>query len=340
MSVTSADILAELDNQPPRIRDIFLKIIRDIVGVARAAQIESLLARGRAAEIPNVLKLQPSALSPLIEAIRQAVNAGGDMTAKGLRRPGVGAVINFDMRNVAVEEWIRRHAAQLVTAILEDQRAAIRATVAAGVEAGRGPWKIALDIVGRLDPVTNTRIGGIVGLTAPQAQYVANMRAELEALSADYFDRARRDKRFDSVVSKAIGSDEPLGAANIDRIVSRYADRLLLQRGEMIARTEALEAFNAGRDLAVQQAINEGEVSAQNVTKIWDSAHDTRVRSTHRALSGSKVPMNGVFVSPSGARMRHPGDTSLGAPADEIIQCRCIARYKIDWLAQGLGGGA
>lgn len=340
MSVTSADILAELDDQSPSIRDAFLRIMRLLVGAARAAQIESLITQRRTAEIPNVLKLSPSSLSPLIEAIRQALNAGGDLTAKGLRKPGVGSVIQFDMRNVAVENWLRRYSGDLITTIMDDQRAAIRAIVAAGVESGRGPWQIALDIVGRLDPASGRRVGGIVGLTAQQTQYVANMRADLESLSSGYFDRVRRDKRFDSAVNKAINADEPLSPSSIDRMVGRYADNLLLQRGEMIGRTEALQAFNAGRDLAMKQAISEGEISAQNVTKIWDSAHDARVRDSHRALAGHSIAMDGVFTTPSGARLRYPGDTSLGAGPEEIIQCRCVARYKVDWLAQGLGNGA
>lgn len=333
MSITTADILRKLDLQHPRILAVFLRLVRAIAGAAKASQIEALIVQRRWADIPNALFLKPSTLSPLIEAIRQSLAEGGDIAASAIKRPGLGAVVQFDMRNSAVEHWVKLYGAEFVKEILDDQRAAISFAVSNGIAAGRNPRAIALDIIGR----GPDRIGGILGLTEQQAQYVANMRAELESLSASYFDRIRRDKRFDSAVRKAISEDQPLSAAQIDKMVAEYADNLLQLRGETIARTEALTAFNAGRELAMQQAITDGTVSAQNVTKIWDTAHDPKVRESHRELAGSKVPLNGVFVTPSGARMKYPGDTSLGAGPEEVINCRCVARYKIDWLAQNLG---
>jgi hypothetical protein len=38
-------------------------------------------------------------------------------------------------------------------------------------------------------------------------------------------------------------------------------------------------------------------------------------------------------VSPSGARMMFPGDFSLGAPPEEIINCRCVVKHRVDFLA-------
>src|SRR5690606_4026797 len=40
-----------------------------------------------------------------------------------------------------------------------------------------------------------------------------------------------------------------------------------------------------------------------------------------------------AFVTPSGARMRFPLDTSLGAGAAATINSRCDAEYRIDFLA-------
>lgn len=55
--------------------------------------------------------------------------------------------------------------------------------------------------------------------------------------------------------------------------------------------------------------------------KKWVSQHDNRVRSTHAALDGTVVAMKDVFVSPSGARLRWPGDPR--APIAERANCRC-----------------
>ena len=37
------------------------------------------------------------------------------------------------------------------------------------------------------------------------------------------------------------------------------------------------------------------------------------------------------FVSPSGAMLRYPGDTSMGAGADEVAGCRCDDDLRIDF---------
>lgn len=339
MAVSTEDIVAEMDLQQPRIRDVFLQLIRRIVDVATVAKIEALIVARRIQEIPALLRLGPQALSPLLEAIRRALTAGGEITANSINVPGAGAIVHFDMRNTAVENWLRDHGAELVKQVTDDQIAAIRLAIQKGIEAGRNPRNIALDIVGRIDKVTGHRVGGIVGLTEQQAQFIANARAELEALDPTYFDRVLRDKRFDGLIRKAIEKGDPLSQADIDKIIARYADTMLRHRGENIARTEALSAFNAGRDLAMQQAIQDGTMSAQNVTKIWETAHDPRVRESHREMQGQSVGINGVFISGLGARMQYPGDSSMGAGAADVMNCRCIARYKVDWLAEGLGSG-
>lgn len=337
MAATTEDILREMDAQKPKIALAFLEAIRRMIASARLAALEALIAEGRIDSAPAMFRIGSAALSPLIEAIRDALKAGGEFAAQTIKKPGVGSVIQFDMRNTFVENWVRQYSGELVTDVTVDQQAAIRLAIRAGIEAGRNPRSIALDLIGRLDKTTGNRVGGIVGLTEQQTQFVINARLELEKLSANYFSRAARDKRFDSIVRKAIESGKPLSSADIDRIVSRYADGLLQVRGETIASTEALGAFSAGRDLAMQQAIADGTISARNVTATWDTAHDNKVRETHHEMQGQTIEYGGAFVSPSGARLRYPGDTSLGAPASEVIRCRCVKKYRVDWLKQGLG---
>lgn len=56
-------------------------------------------------------------------------------------------------------------------------------------------------------------------------------------------------------------------------------------------------------------------------TKTWRSRRDNRVRDTHVALNGTSVPIGTVFLSPSGAKLRFPGDPR--APMNEVANCRC-----------------
>lgn len=198
------------------------------------------------------------------------------------------------------------------------------------MNAGRNPRSVALELVGRI--VDGKRQGGIVGLTSQQAGYVLNARRQLEELDAGYFTRALRDRRFDKLVKRAIDDEKPLSRADIDRITGRYADRLLNHRGEVIARTEMIAALHAGQYEGMRQLIDTGKVRADQVTKVWSATPDGRTRDTHLAMNGQAVKFNQPFTSPSGAQLRYPHDESLGAPSDEIIQCRCHQLIKVRWL--------
>lgn len=213
---------------------------------------------------------------------------------------------------------------------MQDQRQAVRTVLEAGLNAGRNPRSVALELVGRIE--NGKRTGGIVGLTSGQAQYVLNARRQLEDLDAGYFDRALRDKRFDRIVRKAIADGKPIAKADVDKIAGRYADRLLNYRGEVIARTEMIAALHAGQYEGMRQLIETGKVRADQVTKVWSATGDGRTRDTHLAMNGQGVRFDRPFISPSGAQMRYPHDESLGAPADEIIACRCHMTLKVKYL--------
>jgi hypothetical protein len=50
-------------------------------------------------------------------------------------------------------------------------------------------------------------------------------------------------------------------------------------------------------------------------------------------LNDVEVGIDQPFVSPlTGAQMMFPHDVSRGAPASEIIGCRCFYEIKIDYI--------
>src|SRR5690606_15625034 len=83
-----------------------------------------------------------------------------------------------------------------------------------------------------------------------------------------------------------------------------------------IARTEATASLNAG-----QQALRDEE---EVPNKQWIATVDGLTRETHSATDLEIVP-NGQPFLVGGYPMNHPGDGSLGAPAEEIVNCRCCA---------------
>lgn len=341
----------------PSIRDAFLAAIEAVRGRAPVATIANLIEAGRVDDVMRVLGMDTALLTPLAESVRAAFIAGGVhgageastiqlalrpiITGRYAARPESPVLrASFDMFNPRAQSWLSQRSSQLVTNIVSDQRTAIQQVLTTGMQLGRNPRQTALDIVGRVGE-TGRRSGGIVGLTSQQERFVSNMRADLASgdpkLMARYFRRERRDKRYDAMVRRAMEAGKPVKASDIDKIAGRYSDRLLQLRGENIARTESIASFNAAREEAFMQSVQAGTVLPEHVRKAWGATGDKRTRDSHAALNGAEVGLMEAFRSPTGAQMRYPGDTEMGASAEDVAGCRCTAIYRVDMLAATMG---
>lgn len=68
-------------------------------------------------------------------------------------------------------------------------------------------------------------------------------------------------------------------------------------------------------------------VKAGKTKKQWMDIRDARERETHREVGRTILPINEPFLV-GDSLMMHPKDAeTYGASADEIINCRCSARY-------------
>ena len=91
-----------------------------------------------------------------------------------------------------------------------------------------------------------------------------------------------------------------------------------------IARTETISASNAGSFMGYEDS---GVVKEKG----WLSTRDQRTRGAktgdkadHYHMDGQRVKLKEAFVDPrTGARMKYPGDTSLGAGGIDTVMCRC-----------------
>jgi len=338
---TQQQLFAELEQRYGQaIADAFMAAIQDLRdGADLQRVIAALEARDFEAAIA-ALHLDADAYAKMLDAIQATYQAGGEgattyFPAKD--RTGAAMIVRFHARNPAAEAWLRDHSATLVTRIVDDQRQAIRQALTAGMIRGVNPRTAALDIVGRVNRVTGKREGGAIGLSAAQETFSGNARSELASPDpADlqkYLGRALRDKRFDRSIAKAIREETTVPVAVQAKALTQYRNRLLKHRGDTIGRVEAMTALQKAKFMAHEQAIADGKVDEDAITKRWRSAHDFRVRHTHAVLDGHKAKFREPFVSPSGARLLHPMDTTMGAGADEIVGCRCTAEYRIDFLA-------
>lgn len=87
-------------------------------------------------------------------------------------------------------------------------------------------------------------------------------------------------------------------------------------RAEAIAVTEINRAYNVGTWNRYQDA----GLRVPGLLKEWVTAEDGRVRESHAALNGVRVPVGEAF-SVGGHPAMHPQDDSL--PAGESVRCRC-----------------
>ena len=310
----------------PEVARAFLDAIADLKAGVELQRLRKALKLGDIEEAMAALHLDRAAFSSLHAKLGETYSAGGNAAAASMP-VAVSAGFRFDPGNQRAATWIRSFAANLISGLIENERQQARDILADGMARGASPRSVALELVGRVTR-TGTREGGLIGLSAPQREFVRSAFAELTSgdptALRNYLNRTRRDRRFDRTVTKALREGRAIPAETARTIVGRYSARLLQLRGEVIARTEGLPAIRAAKREAYQQLVDDGRVDAMEVVRGWSTTTDGRQRDTHDAMNGQEVRgLDAPFVSPSGAHFHYPGDRSLGAPAEEVIACRC-----------------
>lgn len=298
-----------------RVRRAFRRFLQDVRSVAVRRQVRLALESGG---VEAALRVVDAHIARLAGVTLDVFRSAGAAEAASLARQ-VGAVVavSFDPSYPRAADAARRLRLDFVREITRTQREVVRAALVEALAAGAGPIQ------------TGRAFASAVGLTEYQRQAVATYRALLEAGDAAALQRGLRDRRFDSSVRRAAEEGVPLGRRRIARMVDRYRDRYLQYRGETIARTETLRALNTARTEAVRQMLEQADLPPSAVTRTWRSTQDSRVRDAHAAMNGQERDAETPFQSPSGARLMHPGDGSLGAPASELVNCRCVLLTKI-----------
>jgi len=315
------------------VAEAFREAIAELGSGVDLQRLVAAIRQGDLSAALDALHINRAAFSGLETKINEAFIAGG-RGAVATMPAAVSIGFRFDPGNQRAAQIIRAMAGRLITGLVENEREQARALLAEGMASGRHPRSVALDLVGRVNRVTRRREGGLIGLSPPQRVYIEEARRELASPDPkglkNYLGRKRRNKQLDRVVTKALSEGRKVDAATARRLLIDYENGLLTLRGEVIARTEALPAIRAAKHEAYQQLVDEGRVTAQDIVRGWSAVGDSRTRDTHADMNGQQVRgLDQPFQSSSGALMRYPGDTSLGAPAAEIIACRCDETIQI-----------
>ena len=110
-------------------------------------------------------------------------------------------------------------------------------------------------------------------------------------------------------------------AQNYIDATQRHVDDLYYYSEDRARFNAENEANFVGNTTDFEAAVTSGKKYKQ-----WVDIQDSRERKTHRKVGGTILPISEPFVV-GNSQLQFPKDTSLGASADEIANCRCIARY-------------
>lgn len=119
-----------------------------------------------------------------------------------------------------------------------------------------------------------------------------------------------------------------LRGESINKIARRFKNvsEKSLKDSIRIARTETTRVQNSAK----MDVGKEGQRLGFNMWKRWVTTvgdylpnGKPRTREDHLAMNGVEVSQDEPFVLPDGSKMMFPGDISMGAPPEQVINCRC-----------------
>lgn len=253
-----------------------------------------------------------------------AVNAHADQLEAQLRHAVVGL---FDRQAKAtLSRFTGKRGRQMLRAAGDEARddaAKVTPLIEAGAVYDLGHW------TSETAETVTPALRAAVDLTAARLAEDLGGQSFDSALDATRAAMEQRVSRLADVVTsttyRAIQDTLAQGMRDgdtMDELTARVRavfDDATKTRAATIARTETIGALNEAADTYAAN-LPPGTV----VAKEWLSAHDHRVRESHRHADGQTRPLGSPFVV-GGRLMQRPGDP-MGGPG-EVINCRCTTLY-------------
>lgn len=169
----------------------------------------------------------------------------------------VKIVFDFDTEDEDAIAAALEQAGAMITGITDETEAAIRSMIGEAIREGVPPYDAA------------RAISSMIGLTSAQGQAALKYRKQL--------------------------IDNGLTLTKVNEKVDEYADELLGERANTIARTEIMDALNAGQDEAWLQAQADGYLSP-DATKEWITTPDDALCDECEAMDGHTVAIGDDFA--------------------------------------------
>ncbi|HDY66303.1 MAG TPA: hypothetical protein ENH85_00775 [Candidatus Scalindua sp.] len=160
-----------------------------------------------------------------------------------------------------------------------------------------------------------------------------------EIMESANFGVAQRREILQAMVDSNTTFTETRKTQELQRLIKRDYNQRAIGRSKTIAITETNTSANFAMELEetlasededlAEAAVLAGLIGANQlingtlpIRKEWVAVLDDRTRATHVRADGQVRNVNEPF-NVGGSLLRFPGDTALGAPIEEIANCRC-----------------
>lgn len=169
----------------------------------------------------------------------------------------------------------------------------------------------------KLDDTVQAKLNEFINRRSLEQTYYISKTNNDEMLSA--YMQAYYDVSFSGLSKDVIAAQ---GA-------QAFATRAL-GRSKTIGQTETQLIAEASKDIEANAVQINGlivdsdgeEITVPEIEKIWVAVLDDKTRDSHVEADYQSVPQDDPFIV-QGQKLMYPGDSSLGASLDNIINCRC-----------------
>lgn len=284
---------AAADDLEPEMRDAFVEEVGNLQAEVDVDDLAAAIEAGNTARAAALVSQgtgqAPQAVADrLVDVIRNVAAA----------RSPASFGLTFDAVNDQAVRWASRRSAQLVTAVSNETRQAIRDVVTQALRGRLGPVDQP-----RSDPRSQARvIREMIGLTDRDAKAVARFHESMIA--------------------------EGLTPEFAERQAAKRAQRYLNRRALNIARTEGLTAANKGQDLLWQAAADQGVIDRRRARRVWIATEDDRTCERCMSLDGAEVPFDGAFTEAVESAPRNRPTTTQTPVLHP--SCRCATSLRFD----------
>jgi hypothetical protein len=287
------------DQAEPDLRAAILQAIADTVRGVDMAALKRALDAGNLDAAMHAIPWTDTGEAALRAAYREILTdaylQAGELSAESLGDTLGRVGISFDRTNPRAEAWAENVGATRVMEVSDETVSAIRDFISRGFDEGRHPRQTASLLMGEKNE-DGIYDSSIIGLTENQASAVENYRVELE-------------------------NDEIERSTDVeDRMVQRYANKLLRNRAETISRNETMKSSSEGQRELWLQARENGFLRGDE-KRVWIVTPDDRLCPLCDAMgrdygdNDQGIGLDEPYITPDGEEIM--------VPTDIHIMCRC-----------------